>query len=198
MKEENKNNYYGVCPREAVKGRKKHTLSNCIAGISKPADIKKQVNKLSRYTKTICKSYDMRIDYMKATKRLISVAFVFVICFTLAVSVAAYDLTYKGSVLLSADKYSVTSSQYSGNHGRGRIYNLSGSAGNATIALQLSNGSSWTTYTTETAAPGTSLFTNIWGRHDTEYLFRVIVSSSEWYLFGNPGRIAYGYVYTGL
>lgn len=63
--------------------------------------------------------------------------------------------------------------------------------------MQLSNGSSWTEYAKITGAPGTYTATNIWGRADTEYLFRVTVASSQWYLFGNPGRIAYGYLYTG-
>lgn len=135
---------------------------------------------------------------MKTTKRLLSVVLVFVLCFTLAVSVAAYDLAYQGYVKLSADEYSVTSKAYSGNHGRGLLVNDSGSAGDATISLQLSSGNGWTTYAKETANPGKSIYTDIWGRHDTDFLFRVVVASSQWYLIGNPGRIAYGYLYTGL
>lgn len=135
---------------------------------------------------------------MKTAKRLLTVTLVFVVCFTLAISVAAYNLQYKDRICLPANKNSVTSAGYAGNHGRGRIVNEAGSAGDAEIDLQISNGNGWTTYTTETAAPGDSKKTDIWGRSDTELLFRVVVSSSDWYPIGNPGRIAYGYIYTGL
>lgn len=138
------------------------------------------------------------MDFMKTVKRMVSVALVFVLCFALAISVSAYNLVYKGSVTLSADEYSVTSNGYGGNHGRGRLYNISESAGNATLSLQLSSGTGWTEYAKITGAPGSSTYTDIWGRADREYLFRVEVASSQWYLFGNPGRVAYGYVYTGL
>lgn len=135
---------------------------------------------------------------MKVAKRALSIILVFTICFALAITVSAYNLTRKGSVTLTAGAYSVTSDGYGGNHGKGRLYNRAESAGDAILTLQLSTGNGWTEYSRVTCAPDEEKDTAIWGRADTDYLFRVTVTSSQWYLFGNPGRVAYGYVYTGL
>lgn len=115
----------------------------------------------------------------------------------LTVTAFAYTAnTYRGSVRLGAADSSVTSSQYSGTYGRGKVYNNSGSAGSTSLSLQISSGTSWKTYTTITAAAGSNNSTNDWGRANTDYLFRVVVKPTSIPIFGNPGCIAIGYVYT--
>lgn len=134
---------------------------------------------------------------MKTMRRSICAVLVFIMCFALSISAFAATLTLKGSVKLAADKNSVTSNGYAGTLGYGKLYNSADSVGDAKLTLQLSTGSGYVSYTTITASAGKTVSTNNWGNYPTEYLYRVIVESSDYYLIGNPGRIATGYVYTG-
>ena len=112
-------------------------------------------------------------------------------------TVGAYEMHYRESVQLPANKNEVSTNSYAGNYGKGSLSVLSGSAGNAKLLLKSSTGSGWTTLTSISVAPGGYDSTNVWGRDDTDYLFKIVVQSDPKVL-GNPGRIAYGYLYTGF
>lgn len=119
----------------------------------------------------------------------------FLLSFT---SVCAYEMHHRTTVQLTADSNSIASSGYAGNYGKGTLTVISGSAGNAKLFLQDTTGNGWKTLTIISVSPGSFDETNIWGRDDTDYLFRIVVQSDPWVSSGNPGRIAYGYLYTGF
>ena len=135
---------------------------------------------------------------MKNTfKKIAGLVLSLVLCLSLAISVFAISAdTYRGYVRLSANEKSVTSKQFGGVVGRGEVSNHSGSAGAVNIELQSSSGSSWKSLTTITAEPGQIKSSNSWGNGEDQ-LFRIIVSAKDAPWFGNPGCIAYGYIYTG-
>ena len=132
---------------------------------------------------------------MKAIKRIGTIALVFALCFALSMSVFA-AVSYKGSVSLTATQNNGTSSSYGGHSGKGTVSNHSGSAGDVNLSLQISAGDGWTTYQTVTASPGSSNSTSVWGKSTVNYLFRVYLASSTYWVVGNPGRVATGSVYT--
>ena len=133
---------------------------------------------------------------MKKLIRILSACLAFALCFSLAVSVFAYNFQLRGTVTLPANKNSVTSKAYGGTCAKGTLYNNSGSAGNASLTLKYSSGTEWVNLQTVIAAPGASASTSPWGRLGYDYLFKITVSSSPIVLIGNPGRIATGYIYT--
>jgi len=118
--------------------------------------------------------------------------------FFCAGSVGAYNMVYRTVIQLNANQNQVQSNSYAGNYGKGGLSVVFGSAGNAKLLLQSSTGYGWSTLTTISVAPGGYDTTNIWGRDDTDYLYRITVQSDPMYDSGNPGRIAYGYLYTGF
>lgn len=108
------------------------------------------------------------------------------------------NVSYRTYVQLPADMNEVTSTSHAGNFGKGTIQNLSGSAGDAKLLLQCSTGEGFVTLTSFSVSPGGFDQSNIWGLGDTDFLFRVVVQSDPKVYLGNPGRIAYGYLYTGF
>lgn len=128
-------------------------------------------------------------------KRFAAIVLVFALCFSLSVSVFA-AVSCKGFVSLKANQNNVTSGHYAGHNGQGGASNNAGSAGDVKLSLQISGGNGWTTYQTVSAAPGSYALTTVWGRETVDYLFRVYLESSTFWLIGHPGRIATGYVYT--
>lgn len=133
---------------------------------------------------------------MKIRKALVSLALSCTLAFVLLAAVSAYTLVYRGSVSLAANQNSVTSSAYAGKYGRGNLTNHAQSAGDARLYLDETTGGSWYNLTSIVVAPGKSGQTNIWG-NTGDRLFRISVHSTNKPIFGNPGRIAYGYIYTG-
>ena len=113
-------------------------------------------------------------------------------------TVGAYTMYYRDYVLLPANKNEVHTDSFSGNYGKGELMVAYGSAGNAKLLLQTYTGTGYTTLTTISAAPGATDATNVWGRDDHAYEFRIIVRSDPIVLIGNPGRIADGYIFTGF
>lgn len=132
---------------------------------------------------------------MKALKRIGIIALVFALCFVLSMSAFA-AVSYKESIYLKATQNNVTSAAYGGHSGKGNVSNHSGSAGDVKLSLQISTGDRWATYQTVTASPGTSNATSVWGEASTNYLFRIFLESSTYWVVGNPGRVAYGSIYT--
>lgn len=110
----------------------------------------------------------------------------------------AYNLKFRTSVQLSANKNEITSSGYAGNFAKGGLYVHSGSAGKAKVLLQNSTGTGWKTLETVSVNVGQIGYTNIWGLGSVDFLYRITVQSDPKYLIGNPGRIATGYLYTGF
>ena len=123
---------------------------------------------------------------------------IIVLLLSCSVVFGAYNMTFKESVLLPSDQNTVYTGSHAGNYGQGTLTVIYGSAGNAKLYLQTSTGDGWSTLTEISAIPGGSDSTNIWGRHDKDYLYRVVVQSDPMIFNGNPGRIAYGYLYTGF
>lgn len=110
----------------------------------------------------------------------------------------AYNMHFKQSITLTASQSSVSSSQYGGHYGRGTLTNNAGSAGYAKLELMSSSGSGWHKLTTIYAAAGKSDSTAVWGRSDTDYLFKIIIRPLVVPDEGYPGVIAYGNIYTGI
>lgn len=118
--------------------------------------------------------------------------------FCCSVALASYTMQFRTSVQLPANKNEVESYQYGGNYGKGSLSVVDGSAGNAKLILKNSVGGGWQTLTSIIVSPGHSDTTNVWGRQDSQYLFKIVVQSSPKVWSGNPGRIAYGTLYTGF
>lgn len=126
----------------------------------------------------------------------VSLALTLGLTFIFTVTVFAYTMTYRGSVTLAANQASVTSSQYGGQVGQGKLYNHAQSAGDAKLFLDENLGNGWSNLTTIISAPGQTRTTDIWG-NSSDRLFRISVHSTYKPIIGNPGRISTGYIYTG-
>ena len=120
-----------------------------------------------------------------------------VLLISAAMAVGAYDWNWRETVTLPANKNEVTSSAYAGNVGKANLEVEFGSAGNAKLIFQYSTGGGWNSIESISVIPGDIGATSIWG-NSNEFLFRIKVQSDPWVLIGNPGRIAWGRLYTAF
>lgn len=139
----------------------------------------------------------IRGSLLKHRRSLVSFVFAIGCTFIFSTVVFAYTMILRGSVTLAANQASVTSSQYGGKVGQGKLYNHAQSAGNAKLYLDENFGNGWSTLTTIISEPGQTEWTEVWGNAG-DRLFRISVHSTYKPIIGYPGRISTGYVYTGI
>ena len=133
----------------------------------------------------------------KVKKGILTTVIASIVVVSMSTSIfGAVNVYFKQRTQLNATQTSVYTNQYGANHGQARGTNNSGSAGSFLIQLQNTTGDGWKVLAEETVIAGRTVSTSIWGRHDTDYLFRGRAYVPNPPIFGYPGRVGSVSIYT--